>query len=165
MKPIPNYEGLYSITDDGKLYSHRARRMIGGFLNKDGYACAVLSRNYERWYTGIHNLVALTWLDDLGEGFEVNHKNGNRLDNRAANLEWVTHRQNCSRERALFLMSSLPRGEKNGGCRYAREQIEMVRRLRADGLSGLKIAAETGISDSQVYRILGGKHWAHTSAS
>lgn len=152
LKPIPGYEGLYSITEDGKLYSHRARRMIGGFLNKDGYPCVVLTRMYGRWYVGIHHLVALAWLECPGEGFEVNHKNGVRTDNRVDNLEWVTHKQNCTPDRALFLSS-----------KHAPEKIEVARLLRTNGLSGVKIAALTGISQAHVYRILSGQRrtYAH----
>lgn len=43
----------------------------------------------------VHRLVAMAWhADTYFAGAEVNHINGNPRDNRADNLEWVTHRQN-----------------------------------------------------------------------
>ena len=43
----------------------------------------------------VHRLVAMAWhADSYFAGAEVNHTNGNPRDNRAENLEWVTHRQN-----------------------------------------------------------------------
>ena len=43
----------------------------------------------------VHRLVAMAWhADTYFDGAEVNHINGNPRDNRAENLEWVTHRQN-----------------------------------------------------------------------
>jgi|GEM_PF-1938571 hypothetical protein len=43
----------------------------------------------------VHRLVAMVWhADTYFAGAEVNHINGNPRDNRADNLEWVTHRQN-----------------------------------------------------------------------
>ena len=118
----------------------------------DGYLYAVLARMYERWCIGIHHLVALAWLGDPGEGLEVNHKNGVRTDNRVENLEWVTHKQNCTPNRALFLPT-----------KHAPQKIELVRLLRTDGLSGVKIAALTRISQAHVYRILSGQRrtYAH----
>src|SRR5574344_1642552 len=43
----------------------------------------------------VHRLIAMAWhADTYFAGAEVNHINGNPRDNRADNLEWVTHQQN-----------------------------------------------------------------------
>lgn len=42
----------------------------------------------------IHRLVAFAFCDCYAEGLQVNHKNGNKGDNRAENLEWVTASEN-----------------------------------------------------------------------
>lgn len=44
----------------------------------------------------INRLVACTWIFDDGKEMDVNHKNLNRGDNRACNLEYLTHAENCN---------------------------------------------------------------------
>jgi hypothetical protein len=163
MRPIPGYDGLYSVTEDGRVYSHRAGRFIGGYPAKGGYINAVLTLKYKRWCIGVHHLVALAYLGDHRDGFEVNHKNGDPSDNRLANLEWVTHRENCSIAKALHLMRTRQRGERNGAAKFSQAQVEEVRRLRAVGMTQQSIANSTGISQPHVSRILRGENWAHTA--
>lgn len=162
MKPVPGYEDRYLISRDGVLYSLKYLRQIGGYKNKDGYLCAVLTRNYKRWFVGIHRLVALAWIGDPGTGFEPNHKNGIRDDNRDSNLEWLTHKENCHPTKALFSIAGRARGEKNGAAKYSLTEIETVRALRKTGLTHMKIATETGISISHVGRVLRSENWAQT---
>lgn len=169
MKPVPGYEGLYSIGSDGRLFAHRRRgsreKQLCGYRDEDGYLIAVLTRNYKRWAVGIHRIVALTWLGDPGKGFEINHKNGVRNDNRVANLEWVTHRENCLPDRALSLMSSRCRGEDNGSAKLSPEHIREIFRLRGLGLSQQAIAGAIGIvKQPQVSRILHGHDWTHLTS-
>jgi hypothetical protein len=160
VRPVPGYEGLYAVTDDGRVYSERSGRFIGGYRNRDGYVCAVLCRPGGRWFTGVHHLVALAWLGDPGVGFEVNHRNGRRDDNRAANLEWVTHRANCQADRALNLVASRCRGSTNGAAKFTDHQIVEVHRLRRAGFSQMRIKEATGISQPHVSRILRGENRA-----
>lgn len=46
----------------------------------------------------VHRIVACVWLYDDGKEMDVNHKNLNRKDNRAFNLEYLTHQENCNYE-------------------------------------------------------------------
>lgn len=157
MKAVPGYEGLYCVTEDGRVWSERSKKFVGGYRARDGYVFAVLMRKYHRWYVGVHRLVALAFIGNPGAGLEINHKNGVRDDNRIENLEWVTHIQNCKPDRALNLIASRPRGEKNGSAKYTDDQINEVRVLKAAGYSQTEISAQTGISQQHVSNVLSGK--------
>jgi len=52
----------------------------------------------------VHKLVALTFIGERPEGYDIDHVNGNRLDNRAINLEYVTHEENINRAIKLGLI-------------------------------------------------------------
>lgn len=53
-----------------------------------------LKKHGEHFKFTVHRLVALHFCDGYQEGYDVNHKDGNRLNNNAANLEWVSRAQN-----------------------------------------------------------------------
>lgn len=98
--PIKNFPGYY-VTDSGDVYSRRAYNNPNGRIKrlkplkaKDGYEKICLWRNGVQSTYQIHRLVAMAFIKNPNNKSEVNHKNGIRNDNRAENLEWITHRDN-----------------------------------------------------------------------
>ena len=93
MKRIKDYEN-YSITEDGKVWSHLKNKFIKPQINNRGYLCVQLWNNGKRLKTSIHRLVALAYIENIDNKSQVNHINGNKYDNTIMNLEWVTHGEN-----------------------------------------------------------------------
>ena len=107
-KDIPGYEGIYQASNLGRIrtcegkvtssarFSHRVwkQRILSqkSSRNKKGRT----DFRVELWKDGSHKtflvsrLIAMTWCDGYQSGFTVNHKNGDHLDNRAENLEWLS---------------------------------------------------------------------------
>ena len=103
MKPIKNYEGLYSIAKDGRVWSHPkpfgTHQMTEGDWiaiqdNGNGYKNVGLSLNKSRKIFYIHRLVAEAYIGDIGYRMGVNHIDGNKSNNHVSNLEIVTSSQN-----------------------------------------------------------------------
>ncbi|MHB1275792.1 MAG: NUMOD4 domain-containing protein [Candidatus Humimicrobiaceae bacterium] len=100
-KPIPGYEGLYSVSNFGRVKSHERidknkhlvkERILHTPINQDGYFQVGLSKDGKPKTQRVHSLVLLTFKGK--SNLECNHKNCNKLDNHSENLEYVTKKQN-----------------------------------------------------------------------
>ena len=111
-KPLAGYEDSHEASNLGRIRSidrvinsgsrwgrrpeKRKGRVLWQLTNPDGYQCVRIKKNSKVKEYRVHRLVALTFLGaPLDDSMEVNHKDGNKKNNRVDNLEWVTHRENC----------------------------------------------------------------------
>lgn len=90
---------LYNITKDGRIFNNFTGREYHPSTNAKGYKIIRLpypdsQNNDGRRPFKVHRLVALVYLESYSEDLQVNHKNGNKSDNRVENLEMVTNREN-----------------------------------------------------------------------
>lgn len=96
MKDIAGYEGLYAITEDGKVWSYRNNIFLKPHKTKKGYLTIQLKKNGTRKQFRIHRLVAIAYLDNPNNYPEVNHKDECKTNNLVENLEWCTGEYNNS---------------------------------------------------------------------
>lgn len=90
MKLLSLFDGLYEITDDGRLYSKRNQKYLRPSKDKYGYMYYVISINGNRKTLKAHRLVAQAFIPNPENKPTVDHINGNRADNRVENLKWAT---------------------------------------------------------------------------
>ena len=114
-KPIKDYEGLYEVSNLGRVrrlgrwierpnpnnpnyiwrYFHKGH-IMNQHVFANGYLHVSLHKTGERGsHTNlVHRLVAMAFIPGYKEGLEVNHKDCNKKNNVVENLEWVTRSEN-----------------------------------------------------------------------
>lgn len=107
--PIPAYEALYEVSNEGEVRSiaylssrtnriipRHAPRMLRQETSHDGYKRVVLSSNGIHRHFSVHRLVAMAFVPNPYKMPQINHIDENPANNRADNLEWCSGKQNCN---------------------------------------------------------------------
>lgn len=87
-KPIKDWEDLYEITNDGKVWSIRSGKFLKPRLSMDGYERVALCRDGKNYEMRVHRLVAEAFIENPNNLPQINHKDFNRRNNVFTNLEW-----------------------------------------------------------------------------
>ena len=97
-KPVLGYEGLYEVSNWGRVKSLRLgkEQILKPFKTGKGYLQVGLWKNKHRKNYSIHQLVALHFIPNPYNLNEVNHKDENPQNNFVENLEWCTHSYNIN---------------------------------------------------------------------
>lgn len=98
-KPVVGYEGLYEVSNKGRvksLHYYGGNRQIVMSQSKrpDGYMHIGLSKNGKCKHFVVHRLVAMAFIENPDNLEMVNHKDENKENNNADNLEWCTRSYN-----------------------------------------------------------------------
>ena len=94
-KPIKDYEGIYEISNLGRVKSLKRINSIilKHGLTKDGYPQLNLYKNGKVKVFRVHTLVAINFIENTFNKETVNHINGIKNDNRVENLEWLNRQE------------------------------------------------------------------------
>ena len=90
-KDIKGFEGLYQVSNLGRVKSLRKGIIMKPDKHRGGYLYYILRRTERKTFKA-HRLVADAFV--CRPRLEVNHKDGDKKNNRADNLEMVTHKEN-----------------------------------------------------------------------
>lgn len=163
-RPVSGYEGLYEVSDYGRV---RSLNKFGEKLIKDlsygsgSYVTVQLSKNKKRKSFLVHRLVAEAFNPNPMNLKVVHHKDGKRHNNNAYNLEWVSsHTNNLKKTKKP--RTSNRQGTFNGSCKLSEQNVlDIHRDLYNNNLTVSYVAKKYNISRTQVYHIKNGKSWKH----
>lgn len=160
-KPVVGYEGWYSASSLGRIRRDKtwngttAGLILKPQLQRNQYLRVYLWKNGNGRFVSVHRIVASAFHGRPESRMFVNHKNGDRTDNRPENLEWCTPAENS--RHADVVLGKCYRGEKNRNAKLSDAQVVEIRQLLVNGHSGPSIAKRFGIAHSHVYRIKHGQ--------
>jgi hypothetical protein len=160
-RPVVGYLGLYEVSSEGRVRSCKRRlKPLAQVKNKRGYLQVNIYRDGQVRNFLVHRLVARSFIGEIPEGWQVNHKNGRKKDNRVENLELCTPEQN--RKHAWELGLCRPkRGEANPKAKLTEDDVRAIRRLRAQGVTARKVGDKFGVTERTVYSIEHRRSWTH----
>ena len=125
-KDIKGYEGYYQISSEGQVKSLISNKILIGDINNLGYKRVILYTPIKKRFF-IHRLVALHFCEGYAENLVVNHKDGNKQNNKAENLEWITHSQNDLHAFQNKLRKAYPCTFKHKIFAYDKNTLELVK--------------------------------------
>lgn len=89
---ITNFEN-YTINDNGDIFNKKGKR-ICQWIDNVGYYQVKLFKDNKWYYKRVHRLVAQHFVDNPNDFPQVNHIDGNKRNNKAINLEYISNKEN-----------------------------------------------------------------------
>lgn len=171
-KPIHSLNDKYEASTEGQIRNARTGKILKQFNNLFGYkVLTVRPEPNKQINVRVHRLITEVFLGKCPEGFVVNHKDGNKTNNRIENLEYVTPSQNNQHaldtglRHTADMAKIVPRGENHHCAKITESDVRNILRLRkSTGYGRRKLAKITGISYSIIGHILSGRSWKHITA-
>lgn len=160
----------YRVSDDGFVWSlwkpHPGKGMVKGEVwrkllggtDKDGYKKVILCVAGVRRYARVHILILETFVGACPPGMESAHKDGNRANNAATNLEWKTHKNNIADKIAH---GTHQEGEKHGMHKLTEEKVREIRRRHSEGESCSCLAKIFKVSNYAIYAAVKRRTWSY----
>lgn len=150
-KTIPGYEGRYEVSTFGRIRSFQ-KGVKKPVLNRGGYFIVGLYDSSGRRITKtVHRLVMLTFCGP--DARTVNHKDGNKANNRLENLEYMTVKENIQHAHHIGLCSKTF-GEKHWRAKLSDAQVVEMAKMERNNIRHKVIAERFGISRETVSIIL-----------
>ena len=159
-KPTYILPDRYLVKEYGDVYSIRSKKFISKRLDRYGYLRVNLYEGTKIHTVPVHRLVAKAFIPNPYNLPEVNHIDGNKLNNHVSNLEWVSSSQNQIHAFLLGLQKP-KRGEQNPSAKYSEKDVILVCELLNKGFGNAEIRDITGYSIAFVEKIKYGECWTH----
>lgn len=170
---VVGYEGLYSVSDKGRVYSqprtefvnsrkggyyrYRAGKILTPYDSTGRYPQIILCKDGVHKTGLVHRLVLTAFVPEFSELCQVNHKNGVKTDNRLDNLEWVTPSQN--QKHSVEVLGN-HRGTNQGGNKLAEEQVMSIIEELDKGETEQSLAKRFSVKRGTISSIKCGKNWS-----
>jgi len=168
-KTIPNFDKQYQINPNGEVRIHpsfigdnrinalKASSLVSVHTASDGYRRVNLRRNGKQGSYHIHRLLLLTFRPTKITNLQVNHIDGDKLNNNFDNLEWCSQVDN--------LRHAWETGLRSQPC-HVKLTEDQVREIRATyskngPLTQKDLGKRFGVTSYAIHKIVTRKNWKH----
>ena len=172
-KDIQGYEGKYQVSTLGRVKSlariiykghyqaFYSEKIMIAYLEKNGYLSTRLyDGNNKNKKILIHRIVAQAFLSNPEKKAQVNHKNGDKTNNRIENLEWATCKENINHAIQIGIINN--KGENNAKAKLTDKDASEVKRLYLkENMKQRDIAKIFNISQTTVWSVVHGRVYSY----
>lgn len=141
----------YLVFRDGRIMSVRYNKFLTPKRNHDGYLRLQIWQGNKNRYVAWHRIVAETFIPNPENKPYINHKNGDKTDNRVENLEWCTQQENIRHSWDNNFRTHEYTRRGNGRCSPVR-QMDLDGNVIAEYPTMASAHKATGICTQSIYR-------------
>jgi len=178
-KPVVGYERYYEVSNLGRVKS-LARKAGEGYVGvnhkynvdrirklyyskRHGRLMVTLDAKGKSINTNVHRLVMKAFNPTNNPNLQINHKDGNKLNNRLDNLEWVTGKENIAHAFRTGLCDHR-RGEHLWNSKLTNNQVRMIKNILSLGtFKHHEIGKMFKVTAGCIYHIAAGRNYKHIS--
>ena len=158
-RPVPNYEGIYEISNHGNFAvlkkDGRVLRKLNSSTHYLSVSCKSLNGGAQKSLY-IHRVVALVFIGNRPDGMVIRHLDGNRFNNRADNLAYGTVQQNYEDT----IKHKTHKYENNGRALLSERCVNAIKYLHSQKLvKSSNLAKAFNVSNSTICAIVKGRNW------
>lgn len=169
-KPVKENPLVYEVSNKGRVRSWNTAKtkanptgevpyIMRGSFDSSGYRAVKIKVGDDYQQIKVHRLVAEAFLKNPHNKLEVNHKDGNPLNNELDNIEWATSSENTLHSYENGLQK---RGEDFYSAKLTEnEAIEIINAYKIGVFTQRELAEAYGVSISTIKDLLSGRNWAH----
>jgi hypothetical protein len=150
----------YYVTDDGRVWSEKSHKYMATREDRNGYLKVVLVSSEtpegKRHRYSVHRLVLENFcpIENM-ENFQVNHKDGDKTNNKLENLEWVTCQENIN-----HAIKNNLRAKVNGSAKLTKSKVfEIIELLLSKKYTNVEIARRYNVNEETIGRIKRKQSW------
>lgn len=169
---IEGYESYYQVSNFGRVRSldryinakNGSKAFCAGrVLKQDSsgrYLRVCLMKSGKKKNFMVHRLVAKAFVENPNNKTQINHKDGNRFNNKYDNLEWCTPSENVYHAYKTKLTSAY-KGSAHPLSKLTENDVIEIRYLREKGLVYKEIAQRYNVALTTIYAVCSGQNWGH----
>lgn len=154
-RPVPGFEGVYEVSEHGKVRSLHTGRLLRPYKSGFGYLRLSLCKDGTQKHFDVHRLVARVFLGEPSDPkSNACHNDGVRTNNHYSNLRWASSKENMADKKRHGTAISGP-GHFNA--KLSDIEVRLIHHLVSMGARVFEVARRAGITHQHIRCIMLGK--------